>query len=128
MLIFEQLCELSFDQRVLFEPLAPVEKLSVIRACRSSYLGVVGDGSLAVASQFDAVWGHENPMAFLFGPPVPMGQPFSSPGGMFVSGPLHELTVPVVVTPGEDVRGRHRPILVGPSTDHGVEFLDERLL
>ena len=48
LLTFEQPCELARDQGMLFESLAPIQKLSIIGASFTPYLDVVGDGCLAV--------------------------------------------------------------------------------
>ena len=47
LLIFQKYREFPFDHRVMFESLTPIEKLSVVRACSTSYFGMVGDGGLA---------------------------------------------------------------------------------
>jgi hypothetical protein len=93
LLIFEQPCELAFNQGVLCEPLTPIKKLSVVRACSTSYFCVVGDGGVAVISEFHPLKSHEDPVALLFCPPVVPRNPFPPSGGMFVSGPLGQLDV-----------------------------------
>ncbi len=48
LLVFEELGQLPFDQRVVLESLTPIQKLSVIGASLTSYLDMVGDRCLAV--------------------------------------------------------------------------------
>ena len=127
-LIFEQPCELAFNRGVLFEPLTPIEKLSVVRACSTSYLCMVGDGGLAVISEFNPLKSHEDPVALLFCPPVVPRKPFPPSSGMFVSGPLGQLDVHAVIAPGEGFLRRNRSIVVSPSTDDRIEYLNHLLL
>src|SRR5437588_3839318 len=119
-LIFEQSCELAFDQGVMFKPLTPIEKLSVVRACSTSYLCMVGDGGLAVVSEFNPLKSHEDPVALLFCPPVVPRNPFPASGGMFVSGPLGQLDVHAVIAPGEGFLRGNRTIVISPPTDDRI--------
>ena len=47
---------------------------------------------------------------------------------MLVLRPLHELKVQDMIAPGEDPGRRHGSIVIGPSTNDGIEFPDECLL
>lgn len=47
---------------------------------------------------------------------------------MLVLRPLHELEVQDMIAPGEDPGRADRSIVVCPSTNDRIEFLDERLL
>jgi len=127
-LIFEQPCELAFNQGVVFEPLTPIEKLSVVRAYSTSYLGMVGDGGLAVISEFNPLKSHEDPVALLLCPPIVPRNPFPPSGGMFVFGPLGQLDVHGMIAPGEGFLRRNRSIVISPSTDDRIEYLNHLLL
>ena len=112
----------------MLESLAPIQKLSVVRAGFTPYLNMVGDRCLAVCPQFHADWWCKNPVAVLFGAPISPYQPFASSGGMLVLRPLHELEVQDMIAPGEDPGRADRSIVVCPSTNDRIEFLDECLL
>lgn len=113
---------------MLLESLTPIEKLSVVGTCSTSYFRVVGDGCLAVISEFNPLKSHEDPVALRFCPPVVPRKPFPPSGGMLVSGPLSQLDVHRVIAPGEGFLRRNRSIVVGPSTDDGIEYLNHLLL
>ncbi len=113
---------------MLFEPLTPIEKLSIVGACATSSFRVVGDGGLAVISAFNPLKSPEDPVALLFGPPVVARNPFPSSGGMFVSGPRGQLHIHGVIAPAEGFLGGNRAIGGGPATDDGIEYLNHLLL
>ena len=48
LLVFEELGQLPFHQRVVLESVTPIQKLSVIGASLTSYLDMVADRCLAV--------------------------------------------------------------------------------
>ena len=110
------------------ESLTPIQKIAIIWACPPFHLGVIPNGGLAVRPQFCALFGSKDPMAFLFRSPVVLDKPFLSSGGMFAPGPLHELEIQDMVTPGERSGRADCSIVVGPPTNDWIEFLDKSLL
>lgn len=128
LLIFQERCQFPFNQWVMGESLTPIQKIAIIWACPPSHLGVIPDRGLAVRSQFCALFGSKDPMAFLFRSPVVLDKPFLSSGGMFAPGPLHELEIQDMVTPGERSGRADCSIVVSPSTNDWIEFLDKSLL
>ena len=70
LLLLEQLSELLFEHRVVFEPLAPIEEVPVVWACSSLHLSMPLDMCLTVRSDFCAFGGCEYPCPAFICPPV----------------------------------------------------------
>src|SRR5215469_10876124 len=62
---------------MIFQPLAPIEQVAIIRACVSFYLGIgADDGWFTVSSDCHLFWCAKHPLAIFNRPPVFVHNPF----------------------------------------------------
>jgi hypothetical protein len=74
----QRLGESSSEERMCFQSLAPVEQLSVVRACFTSDFDMSSDRRVAVLPKSCALWGSEYPMAVSLRSPVFPPYPLTS--------------------------------------------------
>ena len=109
---------------VLFEPLTPIEGVSVIGACVSLHLDMPLDLGHTVRSQASPLRGAKH---FLVLSPMPVffGSPLATRVGVSSPGPTRELMPEDGVTSCKDSGRDHCFVVGGPSPDNRIQFLDE---
>lgn len=125
--IFQQLSKRAVHHWVSFQPLYPVDEMSIIGTRCSSNLDMALNTRARVF-----------PERHFF---CPKGPPFSlveqpvfshNPCHVFVRvtalGPSPELVVEKCITRGKDLLTSHRAVVVGPSPYDGIEISNERFL
>src|SRR5438034_7305368 len=120
---------------MLFESLAPVDEVSVIRACICAYLDVSSDLRLIVPPQFEKTFSligldlcSKHPLFAVFLVPVFLDDPMFPFLLVSLPPPFHHLCVQVIVTYLKGFLCTHNPVIITPSPDDRIQFFNECLL
>lgn len=111
-----------------FESLTPVQEITVVWACRPSYLGVALDRSDIVFLEHMPLVISEDPACAGFHVPVFSDNPWPVFGRMSAVRPSPQLLIHEMVTEREGFCGYHGSIGVGPPSNNRVERSDQVLL
>lgn len=115
------------------EPLAPIEPVAIVWTLFTHTLDMSLDGSVGVLSEGSSLRrckDHPGPLLVFAFPllPIPGLPPGPAFPGMSPFCPTGQLVPEISVTSTEDFSCYDRFVVVGPSLNNQIEFLDERFL
>lgn len=128
LLFLKEFAQGSLQQGVLFEPGAPIQKVSVVGAGLSPHFKVALDWFSGMPFEYLTFLVSKHPLVAWFHVPVFVMNPLPALSGVSAVGPSAQLLIHQMVTAGERLGGYHRSVVVRPAPDNRIEGLNQLVL